>query len=191
MVDLDKDRFWEQVRIATKLVASWPIWKQNILVQSGKPTVDMPRVPIKYPSMMGVNMTASELTRLVYQCYGLDSLPKIRDTRGNCYILVNHFQIYFWIHEAHSKEVLVNILHPDGDKLEIIHTFTGHTGSCPEWVHWDHGAWDSAFVEACSIIEAAYERVQKEHDARLAESQREAERKLQEKINKFEALFNA
>jgi hypothetical protein len=40
------EEFWAEVAKATKLVASWPKWKQNILEQSGKPTVDVPRQPI-------------------------------------------------------------------------------------------------------------------------------------------------
>ena len=36
----------EQMKLAVKLVESWPLWKQNILEQSGKPTVDPPREPV-------------------------------------------------------------------------------------------------------------------------------------------------
>jgi len=31
---------------ATKLVESWPAWKQNILGNSSKPNVEVPRIPI-------------------------------------------------------------------------------------------------------------------------------------------------
>lgn len=36
----------EQIERATKLVESWPKWKQNILVNSGKPSFDTPREPV-------------------------------------------------------------------------------------------------------------------------------------------------
>lgn len=36
----------QQIRIATGLVQKWPAWKQNILVQSGQPTVKVPRTPL-------------------------------------------------------------------------------------------------------------------------------------------------
>jgi len=36
----------KQMKIAAKLVESWPVWKQNILDQSGRPSVDVPRTPI-------------------------------------------------------------------------------------------------------------------------------------------------
>lgn len=32
-----------QIKLANKLVKSWPKWKQNILEQSLKPTLDKPR----------------------------------------------------------------------------------------------------------------------------------------------------
>lgn len=40
------DEVREQMALASKLVATWPVWKQNILEQSGRPTVDVPRDPI-------------------------------------------------------------------------------------------------------------------------------------------------
>jgi len=36
----------KQVTDARKCMESWPEWKKNILVQSGKPTVDTPRKPV-------------------------------------------------------------------------------------------------------------------------------------------------
>lgn len=39
---------------ASREVATWPPWKQNILVQSGKPTVDTPRTPIPSDDTAGV-----------------------------------------------------------------------------------------------------------------------------------------
>jgi hypothetical protein len=36
----------QRIEIATKLVQSWPAWKQNILVQSAQPKVQVPRVPV-------------------------------------------------------------------------------------------------------------------------------------------------
>jgi hypothetical protein len=36
----------EQMKIASRLVETWPEWKRNILVQSAQPTVDVPRTPV-------------------------------------------------------------------------------------------------------------------------------------------------
>ena len=40
------DPFIRSLERASKLVASWPLWKQNILVNSASPTVRVPRKPI-------------------------------------------------------------------------------------------------------------------------------------------------
>jgi hypothetical protein len=37
-----------QIEIATRLVQRMPPWKQNILVQSGQPTVRVPRTPLNF-----------------------------------------------------------------------------------------------------------------------------------------------
>lgn len=36
----------KQIEDARKVVRTWPEWKQNILVQSGQPTVSVPREPV-------------------------------------------------------------------------------------------------------------------------------------------------
>ena len=36
----------EQIEMATKLVETWPSWKQNILVHSAQSTVASPRTPV-------------------------------------------------------------------------------------------------------------------------------------------------
>jgi hypothetical protein len=36
----------EAIERATKLVKSWPLWKQNILVNSGQATLKIPRRPV-------------------------------------------------------------------------------------------------------------------------------------------------
>lgn len=41
--------FAEQLEIASRIVATWPAWKRNILVNMDKPTVDVPRTPIFDP----------------------------------------------------------------------------------------------------------------------------------------------
>jgi hypothetical protein len=133
-------------------------------------------------------MNTHDLTRIISQCWELDSLPKIKDVSGNYYILMNKFQIYFWTHQQHQKEIRVYILHPQGDKLEIIHTFTGWCKQ-PDWTHWDRGAWDAAFDEACKIIETANTRVFKENEARVVERQKAEEQLRCDKINRFAALF--
>ncbi len=43
---MSQQEFREQFAIATALVASWPAWKQNILENSSKPTVSVPRIPV-------------------------------------------------------------------------------------------------------------------------------------------------
>jgi hypothetical protein len=42
-----------QIQIATKLVQNMPTWKQNILVQSGQPTVRVPRTPLNIQAATG------------------------------------------------------------------------------------------------------------------------------------------
>jgi hypothetical protein len=43
---MDATAVRKRIESATKLVKSWPLWKQNILVQSASPTVKVPRKPI-------------------------------------------------------------------------------------------------------------------------------------------------
>lgn len=40
------DEFRKQLEHATKIVESWPKWKQNILEHSASPTVSVPREPV-------------------------------------------------------------------------------------------------------------------------------------------------
>lgn len=41
-----KEKIRKAIEHATKLVKSWPIWKQNILINSAKPQWDTPREPV-------------------------------------------------------------------------------------------------------------------------------------------------
>jgi hypothetical protein len=41
-----RDELREAVKQATKIVESWPLWKQNILKHSGEPSVSVPRTPV-------------------------------------------------------------------------------------------------------------------------------------------------
>lgn len=43
---MTEKEFKKQLEIATKIVESWPLWKQNILEDSSKSTVSKPRPPI-------------------------------------------------------------------------------------------------------------------------------------------------
>ena len=43
---MTKEKVFEQMNLATKLVKSWPEWKQHILEHSMKPTLSVPRKPI-------------------------------------------------------------------------------------------------------------------------------------------------
>jgi len=43
---MTKEEFAKQMAIAVKLVNSWPKWKRNLLEQSSKPTVEVPRKPV-------------------------------------------------------------------------------------------------------------------------------------------------
>lgn len=43
---MTEEEFQKQMDIATKLVNSWPLWKQNLLEQSSKPFVEVPREPV-------------------------------------------------------------------------------------------------------------------------------------------------
>jgi hypothetical protein len=43
---MTKEQVLQRIESATKLVQSWPAWKQNILVQSAQPTVRVPRTPV-------------------------------------------------------------------------------------------------------------------------------------------------
>lgn len=38
--------FGKQYEIATSLVKQWPLWKQNLLEDSSKPTLTVPREPV-------------------------------------------------------------------------------------------------------------------------------------------------
>lgn len=44
--EADKLRFRRHLRAAAEEVKSWPLWKQRILEDSGKPFVDIPRKPV-------------------------------------------------------------------------------------------------------------------------------------------------
>jgi len=43
---MSQEEFRKQYEIATSLVNQWPAWKQNILEDSSKPTVSVPRAPV-------------------------------------------------------------------------------------------------------------------------------------------------
>lgn len=43
---MSKEEFDKQMQIAVDIVSSWPIWKQNLLEQSSKATVLVPREPV-------------------------------------------------------------------------------------------------------------------------------------------------
>jgi len=43
---MTQEEFNRQMELATKLVESWPLWKQNLLEQSSKPFVSEPRKPV-------------------------------------------------------------------------------------------------------------------------------------------------
>lgn len=43
---MTKEDLQLQIENATKLVNSWPQWKQKILIQSAQPTVSSPRTPV-------------------------------------------------------------------------------------------------------------------------------------------------
>ncbi|MBX3417876.1 MAG: hypothetical protein KF851_09755 [Pirellulaceae bacterium] len=40
----------EQIERASEIVASWPVWKQNILIHSSQPRNSVPREPVIYSS---------------------------------------------------------------------------------------------------------------------------------------------
>ena len=43
---MSEKEFQEQYALASALVKSWPVWKQNILQNSSKPTVAVAREPV-------------------------------------------------------------------------------------------------------------------------------------------------
>jgi hypothetical protein len=43
---MDRKYIFQQIEMATRVVQKWPLWKQNILKNSGKPRFDVPRKPI-------------------------------------------------------------------------------------------------------------------------------------------------
>ena len=43
---MSQEEFRKQFEIASALVESWPVWKQNIVEYSSKPTVSVPRTPV-------------------------------------------------------------------------------------------------------------------------------------------------
>lgn len=42
----NRNHFWRHCQEASERVRRWPKWKQNILVDSAKPTLDIPRQPV-------------------------------------------------------------------------------------------------------------------------------------------------
>lgn len=187
MVDLDKARFWEQVRLATKLVASWPLWKQNILVQSGKPTVDVPRIPIKYQNTGEPNM---KLYDTLSYCWQNHTLPKEKYDRYTACIPIGYFR-FFFSHNAGCKtaEIKVIIVHPDGSELKIIHQLYGSTGPAPDWTCWKCGKWNQALTEAHAAMELANNRTKKELDIIRENAAKLEAEKHQMELKKFEDLF--
>ncbi len=43
---MSREQLLEQFEIANAVVSQWPKWKQNLLVDSSKPTVSVPRAPV-------------------------------------------------------------------------------------------------------------------------------------------------
>lgn len=43
---MTKAELREKIDRANKLVESWPAWKRNILINSSKPSVSVPRPPV-------------------------------------------------------------------------------------------------------------------------------------------------
>jgi hypothetical protein len=43
---MSQEEFKKQFEIASALVATWPVWKQNILEYSSSPTVSVARTPV-------------------------------------------------------------------------------------------------------------------------------------------------
>lgn len=41
-----RNHFWRHCQEASERVKRWPKWKQNILTDSAKPTLDIPRQPV-------------------------------------------------------------------------------------------------------------------------------------------------
>ncbi len=46
---MTEEELKRHIERVTKLVESWPKWKQDILKNSNKPTVDVPREPVVNP----------------------------------------------------------------------------------------------------------------------------------------------
>lgn len=44
----ERTDFHRHIEHCSAVVKTWPLWKQNILAQSGSPTVPTPRTPITY-----------------------------------------------------------------------------------------------------------------------------------------------
>ncbi len=43
---MSREQLLEQFEIANAIVSQWPKWKQNLLEDSSKPTVSVPRTPV-------------------------------------------------------------------------------------------------------------------------------------------------
>jgi hypothetical protein len=43
---MSREQLQEQFEIADAIVSQWPKWKQNLLEDSSKPTVAVPRTPV-------------------------------------------------------------------------------------------------------------------------------------------------
>jgi hypothetical protein len=46
MTEEEKGELRQKIKIAAEEVRSWPAWMQNILVDSARPTVRVPRTPV-------------------------------------------------------------------------------------------------------------------------------------------------
>jgi len=126
---------------------------------------------------------------LIY-CWKNHALPQIKwDANTDC-ISIGNFRFFYWHNQGlNTDEIKVIIVHPDGEKLIIVHQNYGGHGPSPGWTSWKHGKWDQALNDAVRLMEEANIKKQEElDDIREADMRLETE-KREATTKKFEDLF--
>jgi hypothetical protein len=121
------------------------------------------------------------------ECWGLNSVSKTR-VNGDTYLIVDNFRFFFWRNSScGTDEIKVEIMHPDGDMLEIIHQLYGSTA---DWTHWDNGPWNSALDKAYNFIKTANAKKKIELEEQKQTQNRLQLEQKQAKVKKFADLFD-
>lgn len=130
------------------------------------------------------------LASILIYCWKNHALPQIKwDANTDC-ISIGNFRFFYWHNQGlNTDEIKVIIVHPDGEKLIIVHQNYGGIYLPPDWTCWKHGKWDQALNEAVLFMEDANIKKQEELDDIREEEMRQATEKRNAELKKFEDLF--